>query len=77
MDAVPAVRYETGLVDRILQDTGTEPGALPLLGFTLDLLWRKQRGGLLTYEAYRDLGGVTGALSLRRRPGLGRVRPRR
>ncbi|WP_405789742.1 trypsin-like peptidase domain-containing protein [Streptomyces sp. NBC_01367] len=64
VDAVPAVRYETGLVDRILQDTGTEPGALPLLGFTLDLLWQKQRGGLLTYQAYQDLGGVAGALSL-------------
>ncbi|MFD4916835.1 trypsin-like peptidase domain-containing protein [Streptomyces virginiae] len=64
VDAVPSVRYETGLVDRILQDTGTEPGALPLLGFTLDLLWREQRGGLLTYQAYQDLGGVTGALSL-------------
>ncbi|MER7827308.1 trypsin-like peptidase domain-containing protein [Streptomyces sp. NPDC096097] len=64
VDAVPSVRYEAGLVDRILQDTGTEPGALPLLGFTLDLLWREQRGGLLTYQAYQDLGGVTGALSL-------------
>ncbi|MFB0632752.1 trypsin-like peptidase domain-containing protein [Streptomyces sp. AB3(2024)] len=63
VDAIPGVHYEPALVDRILEDTGTEPGALPLLGFTLDLLWQKQRGGLLTYQAYRDLGGVTGALS--------------
>ncbi|WP_190620739.1 serine protease [Streptomyces venezuelae] len=63
VDAAPAVRYETGLVDRILQDTGAEPGALPLLGFTLDLLWQRQRGGLLTHQAYENLGGVTGALS--------------
>ncbi|MEV7831658.1 serine protease [Streptomyces subrutilus] len=62
VDAVPGVRYEPTLVDRILEDTGTEPGALPLLGFTLDLLWQEQRGGLLTYQAYHDLGGVTGAL---------------
>ncbi|MGW2542068.1 nSTAND1 domain-containing NTPase [Kitasatospora sp. NPDC001574] len=61
--ATVGVRYETALVDRILEDTGTEPGALPLLGFTLDLLWKNQRGGLLTHQAYRDLGGVTGALS--------------
>lgn len=63
VDAIPGVRYESALVDRILEDTGTEPGALPLLGFTLDLLWQEQRGGLLTHQSYRDLGGVTGALS--------------
>ncbi|MCX4632241.1 serine protease [Streptomyces sp. NBC_01443] len=63
VDAIPGVRYEPALVDHILEDTGTEPGALPLLGFTLDLLWQGQSGGLLTYQAYRTLGGVTGALS--------------
>lgn len=63
IDAIPGVRYESALVDRILEDTGSEPGALPLLGFTLDLLWQGQRGGLLTYQAYRELNGVTGALS--------------
>ncbi|CAM5356980.1 hypothetical protein STANM309S_00809 [Streptomyces tanashiensis] len=57
------MRYEPALVDRILEDTGTEPGALPLLGFTLDLLWQGQHGGVLTWQAYQDLGGVTGALS--------------
>ncbi|WP_380282567.1 trypsin-like peptidase domain-containing protein [Kitasatospora purpeofusca] len=63
VEAVPGIRYEAALVDRILEDTGTEPGALPLLGFTLDLLWQEQSGGLLTHEAYQNLGGVTGALS--------------
>ncbi|MEW9341089.1 S1 family peptidase [Streptomyces tanashiensis] len=63
VDAIPGVRYEPALVDRILEDTGTEPGALPLLGFTLDLLWQGQHGGVLTWQAYQDLGGVTGALS--------------
>jgi WD40 repeat protein len=63
VEAVPGVAYEAGLVDRILTDTGGEPGALPLLGFTLDLLWRQQNGGLLTHQAYTDLGGVAGALS--------------
>ncbi|GAA2996897.1 hypothetical protein GCM10020229_06760 [Kitasatospora albolonga] len=63
VDAVPGVRYEPALVDRILADAGAEPGTLPLLGFTLDLLWQRQRGGLLSHQAYRDLGGVTGALS--------------
>ncbi|MGW0366711.1 nSTAND1 domain-containing NTPase [Streptomyces sp. NPDC002990] len=62
VDAIPSVSYEPHLADRILADTGTEPGALPLLGFTLDLLWRRQSGGRLTHRAYEELGGVTGAL---------------
>ncbi|RLV04545.1 hypothetical protein CTZ27_11560 [Streptomyces griseocarneus] len=62
VDAIPGVRYEPHLVDRILADTSSEPGALALLGFTLDLLWRNQTGGLLTHQAYEELGGVTGTL---------------
>ncbi|MFC9247270.1 trypsin-like peptidase domain-containing protein [Streptomyces sp. NPDC057136] len=62
VDAVPGVGYESGLVERILTDTGDAPGALPLLGFTLDQLWLRQTGGLLTHRAYEELGGVTGAL---------------
>ncbi|MFG2404297.1 trypsin-like peptidase domain-containing protein [Streptomyces brevispora] len=62
VDAVPGVGYESGLVERILTDTGDAPGALPLLGFTLDQLWLRQTGGLITHRAYEELGGVTGAL---------------
>ncbi|MFE0818937.1 trypsin-like peptidase domain-containing protein [Streptomyces sp. NPDC058847] len=62
VDAVPGVGYEAGLVERVLADAGQEPGALPLLGFTLDRLWRKQDGGVLTHESYEELGGVAGAL---------------
>ncbi|MFD9002037.1 trypsin-like peptidase domain-containing protein [Streptomyces sp. NPDC059582] len=62
--AIPGVQYEPHLVDRILDDTGTEPGALPLLGFALDQLWREQQQthGRLTHGAYERIGGVTGAL---------------
>lgn len=63
VDAIPGVSYEPRLVERILADAGTEPGALPLLGFTLEQLWQQQRGGLLTLGAYEELGGVSGALS--------------
>ncbi|MGW8944134.1 serine protease [Streptomyces koyangensis] len=62
VDAVPAVSYEPQLADRILADTGPGPGELPLLGLTLDLLWQRQEGGLLTHRAYEQLGGVGGAL---------------
>ncbi|GHJ39787.1 serine protease [Streptomyces sp. TS71-3] len=59
---VPSVSYQAGLAERILSDAGHTPGALPLLGFTLDLLWQHQRDGLLTHRAYEHLGGVAGAL---------------
>ncbi|KPC74085.1 hypothetical protein ADL35_27350, partial [Streptomyces sp. NRRL WC-3753] len=54
--------YEPQLAERIIADTGAGPGELPLLGLTLDLLWRRQEGGLLTHRAYERLGGVSGAL---------------
>ncbi|WP_193318067.1 MULTISPECIES: nSTAND1 domain-containing NTPase [Streptomyces] len=62
---VPAVSYQDGLIDRIVGDVGNAAGVLPLLGFTLDQLWREQRAGLLTQRAYARLGGVHGALAER------------
>lgn len=56
------VRYEPGLVERILHDVGEERGNLPLLEFALTLLWERQTGGRLTHAAYDDLDGVSGAL---------------
>lgn len=53
---------EPGLTSRILDDLGAEPGALPLLQDTLDLLWQRRQGRLLTQQAYDELGGVVGAL---------------
>ena len=60
--AIPGMDYEHNLAERIMADAGTEPGALPLLGFTLDLLWERQEQGLLTHRAYADIGEVAGAL---------------
>ena len=57
------VRYEAGLVERILGDVGEEPGSLPLLEFALTLLWERQDQGKLTHAAYEQLGGVDGALA--------------
>jgi WD40 repeat protein len=58
------VRFEAGLVERILNDVGGEPGNLPLLEFALTLLWERQTAaGLLTHAAYEALGGVDGALA--------------
>lgn len=53
---------EEGLVLRIIQDVRGEPGALPVLQTTLDLLWQKRRNRLLTQCAYEDMGGIAGSL---------------
>lgn len=56
---------EAGLARRMLQDVEGEPGALPLLQDTLDMLWQQREGRSLTQAAYDGLGGVSGALSQR------------
>ncbi|MFE4534817.1 hypothetical protein ACFRKB_07000 [Streptomyces scopuliridis] len=63
--AIASVSYADGLEQRILADCGDAHGVLPLLEFTLDQLWERQRGGLLTHQAYEELGGVSGALAER------------
>jgi WD40 repeat protein len=56
------IAYEPGLLERILDDVGTDPGSLPLLQFALTLLWEHQEHGRLTHQAYEQVGGVHGAL---------------
>ncbi|MCQ1579824.1 nSTAND1 domain-containing NTPase [Streptomyces parvus] len=58
----PGVTYDPGLDLRILDDAGTDPGVLPLLGFVLEQLWERQRGGRLSSATYQEIGGVKGAL---------------
>lgn len=54
-------------LEDLLRDAAVaNPGILPLLEFTLEELYQRRReGGVLTLEAYRDLGGVEGALARR------------
>jgi hypothetical protein len=59
------LRFEEGLVETILQDVGPEPGALPLLEHALLQLWERQRNHVMTWQAYREIGGVRGALAKR------------
>ncbi|WP_308404954.1 trypsin-like peptidase domain-containing protein [Streptomyces sp. 35G-GA-8] len=58
-----AVTYEPGLVERILDDAGSEAGTLPLLGFVLEKLWKGKEGGQLRTATYEEAGGVSGALA--------------
>jgi WD40 repeat protein/tetratricopeptide (TPR) repeat protein len=58
-----SVQFEPGLVVRVLDDVGNEPGNLPLLEFALTLLWDKQTNGLLTHADYEAIDEVKGALA--------------
>lgn len=55
--------FEPGLVNRILDEIGEEPGNLPLLEFALLLLWENQTDGWLTHNAYENIEQVEGALT--------------
>lgn len=54
--------FEPGLVAAILAEVGSQAGALPLLQFALSELFARRRGRELTLAAFRDIGGIRGAL---------------
>ncbi|MGJ5676787.1 MAG: hypothetical protein ACR9NN_24825 [Nostochopsis sp.] len=68
--AEPAARngvtFEKGLVEQIIDDFYNQAGSLPLLQYTLDLLWREDKPSennrVLNITTYQDIGGVSGAL---------------
>jgi len=55
--------FDPGLVDIILGDVASEPGALPLLEHALLELWKRRRDHTLTLDGYRESGGVKGAIA--------------
>ncbi len=57
------VTFESGLVERILDDVKDEPGNLPLLEFALTELWKQRKDRQLTHAAYQKIGKVQGALA--------------
>lgn len=69
--AYHGVVFETGLVEEITTAVQGQAGYLPLLQYTLDLLWESevQDGGIndrtLNITSYRRLNGVRGALQQR------------
>lgn len=58
------VVFEEGLVEEIIKDLRGQAGSLPLLQYTLDLLWQNDdiSDRTLNVKTYRELGGVRGAL---------------
>ncbi len=65
----PAVRVglslEPGLAAAIIKDVAEQPGTLPLLQYALTELFERREGRTLTLQAYRESGGVFGALASR------------
>jgi hypothetical protein len=55
--------FESGLVDLMLRDAGSEPGALPLLSHALLETWKRRRGRTMTLSGYHEAGGVRGAIA--------------
>lgn len=63
------VTLEPGLVAQMVADLSDQPGALPLLQFALTELFEQRRGNAMTLDAYRKIGGISGAL-VRRAEGV-------
>ncbi|MBP5974431.1 hypothetical protein HW132_17255, partial [Brasilonema sp. CT11] len=57
------VDLEKELTNKLISDVKEQSGSLPLLEFALTELWSKQKYGLLTHEAYEEIGGVEEALA--------------
>ena len=57
------LQVERGLVPQIAADVAGQPGALPLVQYALTELYDRRHDGRLTFEAYREIGGVGGALA--------------
>ena len=53
---------EAALVEVLLDESGNEPGNLPLLEFVMLELWKSRTGELLTLAAYEKTGRLHGAL---------------
>ncbi|MDF5721918.1 MAG: hypothetical protein PUP91_15835 [Rhizonema sp. PD37] len=65
------VLFETGLVEEIIKDIQGQAGYLPLLQYTLNMLWETEvknesiKNRTLNISTYRQLGGVRGTLQQR------------
>ena len=68
---------QEGPLDEVLKEAAAEdPGALPLLQFALDEIYKRSNAaetGLLTFAAYRELGGIHGAIRTRAEEALTEV----
>jgi formylglycine-generating enzyme required for sulfatase activity len=68
-------RFEPGLVDVLIEDAIKETTTLPLLQHVLLELWEHRRGSTLTHDAYKQIGGLEGALERRAEEIFSRLAP--
>jgi WD40 repeat protein len=71
-------RFEDeALVEEMVSEVSRERGALPLLAFAASRLWEKRNRekGLLTREAYQEIGGVAGSLAQHAEETLEKIGP--
>jgi WD40 repeat protein/DNA-binding SARP family transcriptional activator/tRNA A-37 threonylcarbamoyl transferase component Bud32 len=59
------VALEPRLVVEMVAEVGDQPGTLPLLQYALTELFERSKHATLTLQAYREIGGVAGALARR------------
>ena len=59
------VTLEPRLIAAMLADVAEEPGGLPSMEYALTELFDRRDGRVLTLDAYREVGGVRGALGRR------------
>jgi WD40 repeat protein len=60
-----AIAVSDELVATIVADVSEQPGALPLMEYTLTELFERRQGNLITLQEYEDSGGVSGTLARR------------
>lgn len=67
--ALPAERngldIDPALVQALIRDVDEQPGALPLLQYTLTDLFDRRQGLSLSFDAYEQAGGISGTLARR------------
>ena len=57
------LRFEAGLSNGIFNEVQGEPGAMPLLQYALQELWKRRHGRWLCDEEYQAIGGVQQAIA--------------
>lgn len=60
---VVGARFESGLIDRLIDECRTAAQPLRLARRVLDLVWMQTGGLVLTHAAYDTVGGVAGVLT--------------
>jgi DNA-binding SARP family transcriptional activator/ABC-type glycerol-3-phosphate transport system substrate-binding protein len=63
--AAVGVTVEPELAAELVSDVADEPGALPLFEYALTETFAARRGGTLSLDTYRRIGGLQGALGRR------------